>query len=82
MTLDEAKATTIQPLDLEKAAMVLGICIGLGELFNDNHDAEAVWLAKPRPALDGKSALALMLTGDEDNILTVIGLVNEARNLR
>lgn len=63
-------------------ARVVGISVGLGDLFSDDVEAERAWLNRPREELDGRSALAFMLARGGSGVRAVDELVNEARNLK
>ncbi len=65
----------------DRMAFVIGISIGLGELFNDDKDAELRWLSSARSELGSLSPLEHMLKGDLLNIRDVIDLVDNARGL-
>jgi len=66
----------------DRAALVIGISLGLGELFDDDKDAEVQWLNAPREKYKGRSCIAHMLEGDFLNIRDVADLVDNARGLR
>ena len=66
----------------DRMAFVIGISIGLGELFNDDKDAEFHWLSSARSELGSLSPLKHMLRGDLLNIRDVIDLMDNARGLR
>ena len=66
----------------DRMAFVIGISIGLGELFNDDKDAEFRWLSSARSELGSLSPLAHMLNGDMLNIRDVIDLMDNARGVR
>ncbi len=66
----------------DRMALVIGISIGLGELFDDNKDGELQWLNSARSNLGGVSPLEHMLKGDLLNIRDVIDLVDNARGLK
>ncbi len=63
-------------------ALVVGISIGLGELFDDDKDAELQWLTSKRSELASVSPLEHMLKGDLLNIRDVVDLVDNARGLK
>ncbi len=65
----------------DRMAMVIGISIGLGELFDDAKDAELQWLTTKRSELGGFSPLEHMLKGDLLNLRDVVDLVDNARGL-
>lgn len=66
----------------DRMALVIGISIGLGELFDDDKDAELQWLTSKRSELGSISPLEHMLIGDLLNVRDVIDLVDNARGLR
>ncbi len=66
----------------DRMALVIGISIGLGELFDDDKDAELQWLTSKRPELGSISPLEHMLKGDLLNVRDVVDLVDNARGLR
>ena len=66
----------------DRMALVIGISIGLGELFDDDKDAELQWLTSKRSELGSISPLEHMLKGDLLNVRDVIDLVDNARGLR
>ena len=66
----------------DRMALVIGISIGLGELFDDDKDGEFQWLNSTRSDLSGVSPLEHMLKGDLLNIRDVIDLVDNARGLK
>ncbi len=66
----------------DRMALVIGISIGLGELFNDNKDGELQWLNSTRSDLGGNSPLEFMLQGALLNIRDVVDLVDDARGLK
>ena len=66
----------------DRMALVIGISIGLGELFDDDKDGELQWLNSTRPDLGGVSPLEHMLKGDLLNIRDVVDLVDNARGLK
>ncbi len=66
----------------DRMALVIGISVGLGELFDDNKDAELNWLNSTRAELGGNSPIEHMLKGDLLNIMNVTNLVDNARDLR
>ncbi len=66
----------------DRMALVIGISIGLGELFNDDKDAELQWLTSTRTELGCVSPLEHVLKGDLLNLRDVVGLVDNARGLR
>ena len=72
----------ISPQQDDYMLSVVGISIGLGDLFNDDDKAEVEWMNTPRDELKGKSALEHMLEGGADNIMDVADLVEHERNLR
>ncbi len=65
---------------IERMLMVMGISIGLGDLFDDDFDAEVEWLKAPRDELEGRSALEHMREGY--CLRDVADLVEHARGLR
>lgn len=66
----------------DRMALVIGISIGLGELFDDDKDAELQWLISKRSELGNVSPLEHMLKGDLLNVKDIVDLVNNARGLR
>ena len=66
----------------DRMALVIGISIGLGELFGDDKDAELQWMNSTRTYLGGVSPLEHMLKGDLLNIREVLDLVDNARGLK
>ena len=66
----------------DRMALVVGISIGLGELFDDDKDAELQWLTSKRSELASVSPLEHMLKGDLLNIRDVVDLVDNARGLK
>lgn len=66
----------------DRMALVIGISIGLGELFDDNKDGELQWLNLTRSDLGGDSPLEFMLKGALLNIRDVVDLVDNARGLK
>lgn len=66
----------------DRMALVIGISIGLGELFRDDKDAELQWLTSERSELGGVSPLEHMLKGDLLNLRDVVDFVDNARGLR
>lgn len=66
----------------ERMLRILGISVGLGELFNDDMAAEYQWISSTRPALNGNSPLDHMLKGNIRDIMDVNTIVAEVRNLR
>ena len=67
---------------IERMLIVMGISIGLGDLFDDDFDAEVEWLEAPRNEFRGRSSLEHMLEGDFLNIRDVADLLEQARGLR
>ena len=66
----------------DRMALVIGISVGLGELFDDAKDAELQWLTSKRSETGGISPLEHMLKGDLLNVRDVVDLVDNARGLR
>lgn len=66
----------------DRMALVIGISIGLGELFDDDKDAELAWLNSRRAQFNGASALQHMLEGDFLHIRQVVELLDRARGLK
>jgi len=66
----------------DRMALVIGISLGLGELFDDDKDAELQWLTSQRVSFGGISAMEHMLKGDLLNVKDVADLVEDARGLR
>ena len=66
----------------DRMALVIGISIGLGELFNDDEVAERQWLNSARSEFGGLSPLRHMLEGDLLNIRDAVDLLDGARGLR
>ncbi len=66
----------------DRMALVIGISIGLGELFDDDKDGELQWLNSTRSDLGGDSPLDFMLKGAFLNIRDVVDLVDNARGLK
>jgi len=66
----------------DRMAMIIGISVGLGDLFDDDEVAERKWMCQERDQLDGNSAVAHMQQGDFFAIRAVLELVEEARGLR
>ena len=66
----------------DRMALVIGISIGLGELFDDNKGAELRWLTSDRLELGGVTPLEHMLEGDLLNVRDVVDLVDNARGLK
>jgi hypothetical protein len=58
---------------------LVGISFGLGEIFDDDTQAEVDWLRKERDELHGEAPLACLLEGSMQNVLRVAGLVLQAR---
>jgi hypothetical protein len=65
----------------DRMALVIGISIGLGDLFDDDKDAELRWLGSARSELGSLSPLEHMLKGDLLNIRDVVDLLDAARGL-
>jgi hypothetical protein len=63
-------------------ALVIGISLGLGELFDDDKEAELRWLRYERSELGNLSPLEHMLKGDFLNLKDVTNLLDVARGLR
>lgn len=72
----------IRPQQDDYMLSVVGISIGLGDLFNDDYKAEVEWLNAPRDEFGGRSSLEHMLEGGAVSIRDVVDLVDHARNLR
>lgn len=66
----------------DRMALVIGISIGLGELFDDDKNAELQWLNSGRSELSGLSPLEHMLKGDLLNLRNVVEILDYARGLR
>lgn len=66
----------------DRMALVIGISIGLGELFDDDKNAELQWLTSARSELSSLSPLEHMLKGDLLNLRDVVELLDNARGLR
>ena len=66
----------------DRMALVIGISVGLGDLFDDDKDAEVGWLKVKRLELVEESALDYMLKGDFYRIDEVMQLLDMARGLR
>lgn len=66
----------------DRMALVIGISIGLGELFDDDKGGELQWLNSTRSDLGDVSPLEHMLKGDLLNIRDVVDLVDNARGLK
>ena len=66
----------------DRMALVIGISVGLGELFDDDKDGELQWLNSTRADLGGASPLEHMLKGDFLNIWDVVDRVDNARGLK
>lgn len=66
----------------DRMALVIGISIGLGELFDDDKDAELQWLNATRSNLGGHSPLKHMLKGNLLNLRDVVDILDDARGLR
>ena len=72
----------VKPQQDYRMLSVIGISMGLGDLFDDDAKAEVEWLNTPRDELEGKSALEHMLEGGAASIRDVADLVEQARGLR
>ncbi len=66
----------------DRMALVIGISIGLGELFDDDKNAELQWLNSAHSELSSLSPLEHMLKGDLLNLRDVVELLDNARGLR
>jgi hypothetical protein len=65
----------------DRTGYILGISVGLGALFDESEEAELTWLAAPREALSGQSALSFMLEGRMANLMVVAAMVAHERGL-
>ncbi len=65
----------------DRMAFVIGISVGLGDLFNDDRDAELQWLNTPKADFGNASAMSHMLEGSMQNLLAVVARVKVARGL-
>ena len=65
----------------DRMALVIGISIGLGDLFDDVKGAELKWLRSARSELGSLSPLEHILKGDLRNIRDVVDLLDAARGL-
>ena len=66
----------------DRMALVIGVSIGLGELFNDDKAAEIEWLETTQSGLDGHSPLEHMLIGELQHIKDVVEVLDDARGLK
>ena len=71
-----------QSQQIERMLIIMGVSIGLGDLFDDDFNSEVEWLKTPRDELRGRSPLRHMLVGDLPNIRDVADLVERERGLR
>jgi hypothetical protein len=65
----------------DRMAYVVGISLGLGELFDDDREAEVSWLTTPRPELENRSPMDFMLEGRMKNLIALSDLVLNFRGL-
>lgn len=66
----------------DRMALVIAISLGLGDLFDDNKEAEIRWLKVNRLELGEANPLEYMLKGDFYRIDEVMQLLDMARGLR
>jgi hypothetical protein len=66
----------------DRMALVIGISIGLGDLFDDSREGELKWLNTRRSELGDMSPLNSMLEGDLSRLMDVVDLLDRARGLR
>jgi hypothetical protein len=66
----------------DRMALVIGISIGLGELFDDDKAAELQWLNSTQSGLDSHSPLEHMLIGELQHIKDVVEVLDHARGLK
>jgi hypothetical protein len=66
----------------DRMALVIGISVGLGDLFDDNKNAEIRWLSSARDDLNGVNPIEYMLKGEFTNLKEVNELVEAARGLQ
>jgi hypothetical protein len=66
----------------DRMALVIGISIGLGDLFDDSREGELKWLNTRRSELGDLSPLSSMLGGDLSKLMDVVDLLDRARGLR
>lgn len=64
-------------IDREDAGKLLAISIGLGCIYNENAEAERMWMQTPHPKLRTRPITAV-LAGSLDEVLN---LVNQERGL-
>jgi len=66
--------------------MLIGVELGLADLFNDNESAMGAWMRRRRPQFDGLSALELLERSEDDGekllrARSILGVLNRARNV-
>jgi hypothetical protein len=66
----------------DRMALVIGISIGLGDLFDDSRVGELKWLNSSRSELGSLSPLNCMLRGNLVGIMDVVDLLDHARGLK
>ena len=65
----------------DRAALVFGISLGLGALFDEDPGVENEWLRTPRARFANASPLDYMLEGHMNHLLAVAELVRHERGL-
>jgi hypothetical protein len=65
----------------DRMALIVGISIGLIQLFGSNREAERVWLNR-RIEVFGRSPLEHMFQGNMQNLHSVSGFLDKVRNVK
>ena len=69
---------TARPImDRQQCAEVTAISLGLGALFNEDINAERLWMKQPRRELRGSASTAVL----QGRTSEVLAIVNRERNL-
>ncbi len=66
----------------DRMTIVIGISLGLGDLFGECREAEVLWLNSKHSKLDDLTPLEHMLKGAFTNLTDITQLLDSARGLR
>jgi len=64
-----------------RMALIVAISLGLGEMFDDDQEAENRWLRSPRDDLAGHAPLVYLLNGSLIDCDLVHQIIKQARNV-